>query len=103
MTGNACVLTKDYPRYWCSILRESNQPTDDPIVIVAGPTSWSMKFNIAGACLVNEKKFILVNPGISGVFLKKGPGTPMGVVSLNLNLTCSRLQCELEPIDAKDY
>ena len=29
---------------------------------------------------------ILVNPGISGVFLKTGPGTPLGVASLNLNL-----------------
>ena len=28
---------------------------------------------------------ILVNPGISGVFLKTGPGTPLGVASLNLN------------------
>ena len=28
---------------------------------------------------------ILVNPGISGVFLKMGPGTPLGVASLNLN------------------
>ena len=30
---------------------------------------------------------ILVNPGISGVFLKTGSGTPLGVASLNLNLT----------------
>ena len=30
---------------------------------------------------------ILVNPGISGVFLKTGPGTPLGVASLNLNFT----------------
>ena len=29
---------------------------------------------------------ILVDPGISGVFLKTGPGTPLGVASLNLNL-----------------
>ena len=29
---------------------------------------------------------ILVNPGISGVFLKTGPGTPLGVASLNLNM-----------------
>ena len=28
---------------------------------------------------------ILVNPGISGVFLKTGPGTPLRVASLNLN------------------
>ena len=32
---------------------------------------------------------ILVNPGISGVFLKTGPGTPLGVASLNLNLNLS--------------
>ena len=32
---------------------------------------------------------ILVNPGISGVFLKTGPGTPLGVASFNLNLNFS--------------
>ena len=30
-----------------------------------------------------------MNPGISGVFLKTGPGTPLGVASLNLNLVAS--------------
>ena len=35
---------------------------------------------------------ILVNPGISGVFLKTGPGTPLGVASLNLNL--SKIICK---------
>ena len=29
---------------------------------------------------------ILVNPCISGIFLKTGPGTPLGVALLNLNL-----------------
>ena len=27
-----------------------------------------------------------MNPGISGVFLKTGPGTPLGVAPMNLNL-----------------
>ena len=34
---------------------------------------------------------ILVDPGISGVFLKTAPGTPLGVASLNLNLHSHRI------------
>ena len=39
---------------------------------------------------------ILVNPGISGVFLKTGPDTPLGVASLNLNFELANLGRTIE-------
>ena len=38
------------------------------------------------ACAGKRGGVILVNSGISGIFLMTGPGTPLGVASLNLDL-----------------